>query len=83
MSAHLERQPGRIRAAGRTPDQWNVKGLKSGSSAVRVEPDAGRHQGGRAQSPRAGEAIFNKLKEDYEGKEKILSSSTMRYTSGW
>jgi len=62
------------------PDQWNVKGLEekligqfglsltqAGIKAVELN----RHE--------LGEAIFDKLKEDYEGKEKILSNATMRY----
>jgi preprotein translocase subunit SecA len=62
------------------PDQWNVKGLEdkligqfglSLSQAGIVARELGRHE--------LGEAIFEKLKQDYEAKEKILSSPTMRY----
>jgi preprotein translocase subunit SecA len=62
------------------PDQWNVKGLDdkligqfglslSGSGINPLE--LGRHD--------LGETIFEKLKEDYENKEKILGADTMRY----
>jgi len=62
------------------PDQWNVKGLEdkligqfglSLSQAGINLQELGRHE--------LGEAIFEKLKLDYEAKEKILSSPTMRY----
>jgi preprotein translocase subunit SecA len=62
------------------PDQWNVKGLEDklvgqfglSLSQAGVNPqELSRHE--------LGEAIFEKLKQDYEAKEKILSSPTMRY----
>jgi len=68
------------------PDQWNVKGLEEklidhfglayaslniGATGIKPLELGGRHE--------LGEAIFEKLKEDYEGKEKILSAPTMRY----
>jgi len=62
------------------PDQWDVKGLQDkligqfglNLKAAGIEPkELGRHE--------LGEAIFDKLKEEYEAKEKILSSPTMRY----
>ena len=62
------------------PDQWNLKGLDEklvdqfGLSLTRAEIkplELARHQ--------LGDAIFEKLKEEYEAKEKILSSATMRY----
>jgi preprotein translocase subunit SecA len=62
------------------PDQWNVKGIEEklvgqfGLDLKAAGIDAkelGRHE--------LGEAIFEKLKQDYEAKEKILSSPTMRY----
>jgi preprotein translocase subunit SecA len=62
------------------PDQWNLKGLDEklvdqfGLSLERagIKPlELARHQ--------LGDAIFEKLKEEYEAKEKILSSATMRY----
>ena len=62
------------------PDQWNVKGLEERlvgqfglnlkSSGINVQ-ELGRHE--------LGDAIFEKLKEEYEAKEKILSAETMRY----
>jgi len=62
------------------PDQWNIKGLEDkvygqfGLSLTQagIKPlELGRHE--------LGESIFEKLKEEYETKEKILSSATMRY----
>jgi preprotein translocase subunit SecA len=62
------------------PDQWNLKGLDEklidhfglSLAAAGIKPlELGRHD--------LGEAIFGKLKEQYEAKEKILSSPTMRY----
>ncbi len=62
------------------PDQWNVKGLEDkligqfglSLSAAGIDPkQLSRHE--------LGEAIFEKLKEDYENKEKILGAETMRY----
>jgi preprotein translocase subunit SecA len=62
------------------PDQWNVKGIEdkligqfglSLSQAGIHAQELGRHE--------LGEAVFEKLKQDYEAKEKILSSPTMRY----
>ena len=62
------------------PDQWNVKGLEEALvgqfglnlKAAGIKPlELGRHD--------LGEAIFERLKKDYEVKEKILSSETMRY----
>jgi preprotein translocase subunit SecA len=62
------------------PDQWNVKGLEDkligqfglSLSAAGINPqELSRHE--------LGEAIFEKLKEDYENKEKILGPDTMRY----
>jgi len=62
------------------PDQWNLKGLNEGLvdhfgfslAAEGVKPlELGRHE--------LGEAIFEKLKEGYESKEKILGAATMRH----
>ena len=62
------------------PDQWNVKGLDEklvdqfGQSlaGAEIRPlELSRHE--------LGEAIFERLKLDYEAKEKILGASTMRY----
>ncbi|MGO9937830.1 MAG: preprotein translocase subunit SecA [Terracidiphilus sp.] len=59
------------------PDQWNIKGLeerlinhfglKLGTEAINAQ---NRHD--------LGDAIFEKLKEQYEAKEKILGPETMR-----
>jgi preprotein translocase subunit SecA len=61
------------------PDQWNIKGLeerlinhfglKLGSEAINAQ-ELSRHE--------LGDAIFDKLKEQYEAKEKILGPETMR-----
>jgi len=62
------------------PDQWNLKGLDDkleGHFGLRLEAagikplELARHE--------LGDAIFEKLKEHYETKERILSSETMRY----
>ena len=62
------------------PDQWNIKGLQDkligqfglNLEAAGIKPlELSRHE--------LGETIFEKLKEEYEAKEKILSSATMRY----
>jgi preprotein translocase subunit SecA len=64
----------------RHPDQWNTKGLEEkliGQFGLSLEQagikvqELNRHE--------LGEAIFEKLKLDYEAKEKILSTETMRY----
>ncbi|HEY1897687.1 MAG TPA: SEC-C metal-binding domain-containing protein, partial [Terracidiphilus sp.] len=62
------------------PDQWNIKGLDDrliGQFGLSLSPagirplELARHE--------LGDEIFEKLKEDYEAKEKILGSETMRY----
>jgi len=62
------------------PDQWNVKGLEEALigqfglnlKAAGIKPlELGRHE--------LGEAIFERLKTDYEAKERILGAETMRY----
>ena len=62
------------------PDQWNVKGLKERLMAQfgldldreGINPlEITRHE--------LGEAAYNRLKEDYETKEKILGAEAMRY----
>jgi preprotein translocase subunit SecA len=62
------------------PDQWDTKGLdaKLMDHFGMTLPSAGIdvHQINRHE---LGEAIFEKLKENYEAKEKILSVPTMRY----
>jgi preprotein translocase subunit SecA len=67
------------------PDQWNLKGLNEklidhfgvtyaslniGASGI-TPLEFNRHE--------LGEAIFERLKQEYEAKEKILSATTMRY----
>jgi preprotein translocase subunit SecA len=62
------------------PDQWDLKGLKEqlvdhfglNLDAAGIKPlEIGRHE--------LGEAIFNRLKEEYATKERLLSAPTMRY----
>jgi preprotein translocase subunit SecA len=62
------------------PDQWNIKELDEklvgqfgqSLSAAGINPrELARHE--------LGDAIFEKLKQDYEMKERILSAETMRY----
>jgi preprotein translocase subunit SecA len=62
------------------PDQWDVKGLDGKLidhfgqtfAAMGIKPlDLHRHE--------LGEAIFEKLQQNYDAKEKILSAQTMRY----
>jgi preprotein translocase subunit SecA len=62
------------------PDQWNIKGLMEklvdhfGLNLAESEfkpQEMSRHE--------LGEEIFEKLKEQYEAKEKILGAQTMRY----
>jgi len=62
------------------PDQWNVKGLEErmqGQFGLDLKSAEIRPQ--ELERHELGDAIFEKLKQDYEGKEKILSSQTMRY----
>jgi preprotein translocase subunit SecA len=67
------------------PDQWDLKGMNAklidhfglnyaslNIGATGINP----HQLSRHE---LGEAIFDKLKQDYDAKEKILSSPQMRY----
>jgi preprotein translocase subunit SecA len=62
------------------PGQWDLKGLDD-----KLEGQFGLRLAAAGIKPlvlsrhELGEAIFEKLKQDYEGKEKILSSPTMRY----
>ncbi|MGD0737547.1 MAG: preprotein translocase subunit SecA [Terracidiphilus sp.] len=62
------------------PDQWDVKGLDEKLSgqfgmnlaSAGIKPlELSRHE--------LGEEIFEKLKEQYQGKERILGAETMRY----
>ncbi|HWE86616.1 MAG TPA: preprotein translocase subunit SecA [Terracidiphilus sp.] len=61
-------------------DQWNIKGLDEklmgqfgvSLSAAGIKPiGLARHE--------LGDEIFERLKQEYEGKEKILGKETMRY----
>ena len=61
-------------------DQWNIKGLEKklmdhfglNFAETGIKPfEISRHE--------FGEEIFEKLKESYEAKEKILGATTMRY----
>jgi preprotein translocase subunit SecA len=61
-------------------DQWNIKGMEDrlmgqfgfSIEAAGIKPvELARHE--------LGDEIFEKLKESYEEKEKILSAETMRY----
>jgi preprotein translocase subunit SecA len=64
----------------RHPDQWNTKGLEEkliGQFGLNLELAGIRAQ--ELNRHELGEAIFEKLKLDYEAKEKILSTDTMRY----
>jgi preprotein translocase subunit SecA len=62
------------------PEQWNIKGLEDklmgqfglSLSAVGINPnELNRHE--------LGDAIYERLKDEYEAKEKILGPDTMRY----
>ena len=62
------------------PDQWNIKGLEDrligqfglSMSTSGIKPiELARHE--------LGDEIFEKLKAEYEAKEKILGAETMRY----
>ena len=62
------------------PDQWNIKGLEEklvdqfglSLTGSEIKPqEISRHE--------LGEEIFEKLKQQYEAKEKILGAETMRY----
>ncbi len=62
------------------PDQWNIKGLEDrligqfglSLTAAGIKPiELSRHE--------LGNEIFERLKAEYEAKEKILGTETMRY----
>jgi preprotein translocase subunit SecA len=62
------------------PDQWNIKGLSDKlveHFGLKLE-EAGikPHELARHE---LGDAIFEKLREHYENKERILTTATMRY----
>src|SRR5436190_4139480 len=62
------------------PEDWNLKGLKDGVFtrfgvdifAEGIKPESLNRQ-------ELGDAIFNKLKERYEAKEKLIGPDAMRY----
>jgi preprotein translocase subunit SecA len=62
------------------PDQWDLKGLKE-----RLQGQFGFDMDAEGLDPleltrhELGEAIYNKLKSDYETKERILGAEAMRY----
>ena len=62
------------------PDQWNIKGLEE-----KLIDQFGLSFAGWDQKPaelsrhELGDDIFEKLKEHYQAKEKILGAETMRY----
>jgi preprotein translocase subunit SecA len=62
------------------PDQWNLKGLEEkliDHFGFRLEPSGIKPQ--EISRHELGEEIFERLKADYEAKEKILTLDTMRY----
>jgi len=59
------------------PDQWNVKGLDD-----KLRDQFGQNLGVDVHEltrHELGDAVFEKLRQDYEAKEKILGHETMRY----
>jgi preprotein translocase subunit SecA len=62
------------------PDQWNIKGLED-----KLVDQFGLNLAGSEIKPQEisrhelGEEVFEKLKQQYEAKEKILGAETMRY----
>ncbi len=67
------------------PDQWDMKGLDEKLTDHFGLKLASLNLGGTGINPQElsrhelGEAIFEKLKEQYDAKERILSAATMRY----
>ncbi|MGP8174521.1 MAG: preprotein translocase subunit SecA [Terracidiphilus sp.] len=67
------------------PDQWNMKGLEEklidhfGLKLASLNLGPVGNQPFAISRHELGETIFEKLKEEYEAKEKILSAATMRY----
>jgi len=67
------------------PDQWNIKGIDEKLvdhfglkySSLNIGADGVTPRG--INRHELGETIFDKLKAEYENKEKILSAPTMRY----
>ena len=62
------------------PDQWDVKGLQEKlTGQFGLDLKAAGIDASVLSRHELGEAIFDRLKEEYDAKEKVLSSSTMRY----
>jgi preprotein translocase subunit SecA len=67
------------------PDQWDMKGLEGklidhfGLAYASLNIGATGITPHRFSRHELGDAIFDKLKEQYEAKEKVLSPATMRY----
>ena len=62
------------------PDQWNIKGLTEKLvDHFGLNPAESEFKPQEMSRHELGEEIFEKLKEQYEAKEKILGAQTMRY----
>ena len=62
------------------PDQWDIKGLQEKlTGQFGLDLKAAGIDASTLSRHELGEAIFDRLKEEYDAKEKVLSSSTMRY----
>jgi preprotein translocase subunit SecA len=62
------------------PDQWNIKGLAEKlTDQFGLDLDGSGIKAQELSRHELGDEIFEKLKANYEGKEKILSADTMRY----
>ena len=62
------------------PDQWNIKGLTEKLvDNFGLDPSGADLKLGELSRHELGDEIFEKLKEHYEAKEKILGAETMRY----
>ncbi|HZR55839.1 MAG TPA: preprotein translocase subunit SecA, partial [Terriglobales bacterium] len=62
------------------PDQWDIKGLKDSIfTRFGVEIIAEGVQAETLNRQELGDAIFDKLKERYESKEKLIGPDAMRY----
>jgi preprotein translocase subunit SecA len=71
------------------PDQWDLKGIETklndhfGLSYASLNIGATGINPHQLSRHELGEVIFDKLKEQYEAKEKILSAATMRTHERW
>ena len=67
------------------PDQWDMKGIENklidhfGLKLSSLNLDATGINPHHLSRHELGETIFEKLKQEYDAKEKILSAATMRY----